>query len=115
MQPAPVALIAGMGEGLGEAIAIAFAKSGYDIYAMSRTVRIADKVRPEIERTGRAFSHTQCDLSDPDDAAAAASSAAARTSVLIYCAHLLHIAPFAIVAALLVLPLGERKTEAKPA
>ena len=68
-----VALIAGVGPGLGRDAALALAKQGADIALSARTTELAQKVADEVRALGRRAHVVACDITD----AAACESLAA--------------------------------------
>lgn len=65
MNANPVAVITGASRGIGRAIAIALAKEGFDIAAISRTVdsEAMESLAPEINNLGRHFFPVGLDMS----------------------------------------------------
>ena len=99
MMGRPLALIAGLGEGLGAGLATTFATAGYDIAGLSRSQRIAPAVEAAVREQGGSYSHLTADLALEAEVAAAAQPLSGRVEVLIYTAHTLVIKPFAETSA----------------
>jgi NAD(P)-dependent dehydrogenase (short-subunit alcohol dehydrogenase family) len=66
MSETKVAVVAGVGPGLGGAVARRFAKGGFAVALMSRTEEKLEAVRAEIEGAGGRALPVPCDVSDPD-------------------------------------------------
>jgi NAD(P)-dependent dehydrogenase (short-subunit alcohol dehydrogenase family) len=69
-----VALIAGVGPGLGRDAALALAKQGADIALSARTTELAEKVAGEVRALGRRAHVVACDITDPAACDALAAS-----------------------------------------
>ena len=91
----PLALIAGLGEGLGAGLATTFAAAGYDIAGLSRSQLIAPAVEAAVREQGGSYSHLTADLVLEAEVTAAAQPLSDRVEVLVYAAHTLLIKPFA--------------------
>ena len=92
-------LIAGIAEGLGQAIAATFAEAGYDVVGLSRTDRASANVRTEVERHRGRYTHLACDLTRPDEVSAAIRTHAEHIDTLVHNAQSLMIRPFAETSA----------------
>lgn len=90
----PLLLVTGIAEGLGEAIAAAFARAGHDVIGLSRSDRCSPKIRQSVARHGGGYTHLACDVTSPHDVAAALAPHATDIDVLVHNAHLLLIKPF---------------------
>lgn len=73
-----VGVVAGVGQGLGRDIALAFAREGADVVLGARTDTVAKQVVAEVEALGREAIHVQMDMRQADGAAALADGAVAR-------------------------------------
>ena len=60
----PIALITGIGPGLGVALARAFAADGYDIAGMARTARMREALSTAVAPLGALYTHLSCDVAD---------------------------------------------------
>lgn len=60
-----VALVTGASRGIGEAIAIAYAKQGANVAIAARSMDDLERVAKEIEATGRKALALSCDVTDP--------------------------------------------------
>lgn len=70
-----VALVTGASRGIGEAIAVAYARQGADVALAARSVDDLERVSKQIESDGRRAIVIECDVTD----AAACDAAVART------------------------------------
>src|SRR4030095_16083223 len=93
MSGRPIALIAGLGEGLGAGLATTFAAAGYDIAGLSRSQLIAPSVEAAAREQGGSYSHLTADL--VLEAEVAAQPLSDRVEVLVYAAQPFLITPFA--------------------
>ena len=59
-----VAVVTGAGKGIGRAIALALAKSGAHIFAVSRTLKDLEQLKTEIEKGGGKCAIISCDVQD---------------------------------------------------
>ena len=73
-----VALVTGAGRGIGKAIALAFARAGADIAALSRTEDEIEATAREVKALGREALALRGDVSRADDVAAAAEAVERR-------------------------------------
>lgn len=96
-----IAVIAGMGEGLGLALAREFAAAGFDVAGIARTDRVAAAAKRIVDETGSSYEHHICDLTSDQAVVKSLSQNAERIGVLVYAAH-----------ALLIRPLVETTSEA---
>jgi 7-alpha-hydroxysteroid dehydrogenase len=62
-----VAIVTGSGQGIGEAIAIAFAEAGADVSLAARRREPLDEVATRIRAVGRRSLVTQCDITEAAD------------------------------------------------
>src|SRR5690348_10905293 len=62
-----VAIVTGPGEGIGEAIAIAFAEAGAHVSLAARRRELLDVVAGRIREMGRRALVTTCDITSADD------------------------------------------------
>jgi NAD(P)-dependent dehydrogenase (short-subunit alcohol dehydrogenase family) len=53
----PVLLLTGIAEGLGAAIAAAFARAGHDVIGLSRSDRAAEHITELVEQGGGRYTH----------------------------------------------------------
>lgn len=90
----PLAVISGLGAGLGICLASRFAAAGYDIVGLARSDRVAGRAAAAVGETGGTYRHVICDITDAAQIRAAVGPIAARVQVLIHAAHRLVIAPF---------------------
>lgn len=91
----PVALIAGIAEGLGASLARIFASAGYDVCGLARSERAAAPVGRAVAAAGATYTHVCCDATVPSAVASALRPLADRIAVVVYNAHALLIEPFA--------------------
>jgi NAD(P)-dependent dehydrogenase (short-subunit alcohol dehydrogenase family) len=90
----PVALIAGIAEGLGASLAEAFAAAGHDVLGLARSDRCAAEAASRVAGAGGRYTHQRCDLTDATQVGAALQGWEDRTTVFVYNAHLILVAPF---------------------
>src|SRR5262249_44882938 len=91
----PLLLVTGMAEGLGAAIATAFARAGHDVIGLRRSDRAAAKVQAMVAQAGGVYTHLACDVTQADDVTRALGPIADRVDVFVHNAHVLLIKPFA--------------------
>jgi NAD(P)-dependent dehydrogenase (short-subunit alcohol dehydrogenase family) len=77
-----VAVVAGVGPGLGRDTALALAKQGADIALSARTTEMAEKVADEVRALGRRAHVAACDVTDAAGCVALASSVVAELGQL---------------------------------
>lgn len=90
----PVALIAGIGEGLGASQAEAFSAAGYDVLGIARSDRYARQLATRVAKAGGHYTHRLCDLTDATEVGTALRGWEERTAVFIYNAAVLLATPF---------------------
>jgi NAD(P)-dependent dehydrogenase (short-subunit alcohol dehydrogenase family) len=90
----PVLLLTGIAEGLGAALAAAFARAGHDVIGLSRSDRASDHVKELVEQGGSRYTHLACDITQTGDVAAALEPVASKIDIVIHNAHVLAIKPF---------------------
>jgi NAD(P)-dependent dehydrogenase (short-subunit alcohol dehydrogenase family) len=73
-----VALVSGIGPGMGRDISLAFAREGADVALGGRTLSRLEEVAAEVEALGRRALPVVCDIADEDVCRAAADRAAAE-------------------------------------
>jgi NAD(P)-dependent dehydrogenase (short-subunit alcohol dehydrogenase family) len=95
MTTRPLALVVGLGEGLGANLATTFASAGYDVAGLSRTERVSPTVGAAVREAGGAYTHLVADLTLESQVVAAVRPIRDRVDVLICAAHTLLIRPFA--------------------
>ena len=93
----PLALIAGIGEGLGVSLAQTFAAAGYDIAGIARTDRLADQIAARVHKSAGTYSHHVCDITQVEAVRAAVGPIAGQVRVLVLNAATLLIRPFAAI------------------
>lgn len=64
-QQQQIAVVAGVGPGLGAALCRAFSKAGYAVAGLARTTEFTDELAGEIADAGGAMRHYACDVTDP--------------------------------------------------
>ena len=96
----PLLLVTGMAEGLGVAIAAAFARAGHDVVGLARSDRAATNVRAIVEQAGGSYTHLACDVTQADDVIRALKPYGDRVDVLVHNAHTLLVKPFAETTAI---------------
>jgi NAD(P)-dependent dehydrogenase (short-subunit alcohol dehydrogenase family) len=87
MTDTKVAVVAGVGPGLGQAVARRFAREGFAVALMSRTEEKLEPVRAAIEAEGGRALPVPCDASEPPSVSAAFAKVRAELgdpSVLVY-------------------------------
>jgi NAD(P)-dependent dehydrogenase (short-subunit alcohol dehydrogenase family) len=94
-EPRPVALIAGIAEGLGASLARAFAAAGYDVCGLARSERVAAAIGQTVAAAGGTYTHVCCDVTVPSAVATTLQPLSGRIAVAVYNAHALLIEPFA--------------------
>jgi NAD(P)-dependent dehydrogenase (short-subunit alcohol dehydrogenase family) len=94
MAKRPLALVAGIGEGLGISLATKFAAAGYDIVGVSRTERLTRMTETAVGCAGGTYTHLNADLTRQADVAEAVRPIADRVDVLLHAVHTLLIKPF---------------------
>ena len=72
-----VAIVSGVGPGLGRAVALALARAGADVGLGARHAESVDRVAGEIEDLGRRACPVPTDITDPDQCRALADTVAA--------------------------------------
>jgi NAD(P)-dependent dehydrogenase (short-subunit alcohol dehydrogenase family) len=90
----PVLLLTGIAEGLGAAIAAAFARAGHDVIGLSRSDRPSEHIKHLVEQGGGRYTHLACDITQAGDVAAALEPHASKINIAIHNAHVLAIKPF---------------------
>lgn len=73
-----VALVSGVGPGLGAALARRLADAGYKVSGLARSESLGRPLQEEMEAAGRSYRHVACDVTD----AAAVASAVHRVVML---------------------------------
>ncbi|MEO6987580.1 MAG: SDR family oxidoreductase [Aquihabitans sp.] len=71
-----VAIVSGIGPGMGRDISLAFAREGADVALGGRTLAKLEAVAAEVEALGRRAFPVECDVSDEDACGAAVDSVA---------------------------------------
>ena len=94
MTTRPLAMVAGIGEGLGANLAATFASAGYDVVGLSRTERVSPVIGEAVREAGGVYTHILADLTLETEVVTAVRPIADRVDVLIYTAHALLIRPF---------------------
>jgi len=85
-----VAIVSGVGPGLGRSIAIAFAREGASVMMGARTEATLEAVAAEIDAEGGTVAWRRCDISEPDDCRAIVEATAERfgaVNVLVNSGH----------------------------
>lgn len=98
-----VCVVTGAGGGLGQAIALGFARAGARLALLDREAGAMAGIAAEVERCGAEVLALACDVTDPDSVEAAA----ARARALGPCAVLVNNAALMRPAPLESLPLSE--------
>lgn len=99
MSARPTLLVTGIAEGLGADIAGTFARAGYDVFGLSRTVRASEHIHALVEQGGGRYTHLACDITRPTDVAHVLRPVADRIDVLIHNAQHLLVKPFTEISA----------------
>lgn len=92
--PRPLAVISGISEGLGVALAIAFAAKGYDVAGLARSNRVAAALDEKIRSLDATYAHCCCDIADAGQVDAALKPIAGRVAVLVHNAQSFIRCPF---------------------
>jgi len=95
----PLALITGIGPGLGISLARAFAAQGHDIAGMARTTEMRETVDAVVAPLGAKYVQLTCDVADGDGVAAALAPYTTRIDVAVHNAARLIIGDFVTIAA----------------
>ena len=95
----PIAMVAGIGEGFGLALADVFAAAGHDVIGLARSAAVSGRAAALVAAHGARYRHLRCDLADPEQVAALAGPVAGEVTTLVHCAHHLLIRPFAGTSA----------------
>lgn len=66
MSERPVAVVVGVGPGLGGAVARRFARAGYQVGLLARGAAQLDPIRDQIEKGGGSALSVPCDAADPE-------------------------------------------------
>jgi NAD(P)-dependent dehydrogenase (short-subunit alcohol dehydrogenase family) len=98
-----VCVVTGAGGGLGQAIALGFARAGARLALLDREAGAMAGIAAEVERCGAEVLALACDVTDPDSV----ETAAARARALGPCAVLVNNAALMRPAPLESLPLSE--------
>jgi NAD(P)-dependent dehydrogenase (short-subunit alcohol dehydrogenase family) len=91
----PLLLVSGIGDGLGAAIAEAFAASGHDVLGIARSEAAVASVAARVAAHGGGYSHVVCDITDPVAVTRALQPHLDRIAVLVHNAQALAIQPLA--------------------
>jgi NAD(P)-dependent dehydrogenase (short-subunit alcohol dehydrogenase family) len=86
-----VALVSGVGEGLGRELALGFAREGADIAAVARRTSVCEETATDVEQLGRRAVALQADITSTDDCERVAQStidSLGGIDVLVNVAHL---------------------------
>ena len=94
MTTRPVLLVTGIGDGLGVALAAAFAGAGYDVAGLSRSGRATAAATDAVRAAGGTYLPLTADLGVETEVAAALAPVSDRVEVLVHTAHTLLIKPF---------------------
>jgi len=94
MTSRPVALLAGIGDGLGTSLAATFAGAGYDIAGLSRSGRTTATVGPAVRAAGGSYTPLTADLGVESEVSEVLRPLASRVEVMVHTAHRLTIKPF---------------------
>jgi NAD(P)-dependent dehydrogenase (short-subunit alcohol dehydrogenase family) len=95
MAARPVLLLTGAAEGLGVSMARTFAAFGHDVVGLSRTGRASWAMAEAVRAHGGAYSHLECDITQPNEVVAALRPYSERVETLVHNAHALLIKPYA--------------------
>jgi short-subunit dehydrogenase len=90
----PLALVVGIGEGLGASLATTFAAAGYDVAGLSRSQRLSQVLGAAVREAGGVYTHLTADLAQETEVVAVVRPISGRVAVLIHTAHTLLIKPF---------------------
>ncbi|MHB8455024.1 MAG: SDR family NAD(P)-dependent oxidoreductase [Acidiferrobacterales bacterium] len=92
-----VAVVAGVGPGLGAALCRTFAHAGYTVVGVARSIEFTRDLARELAESGASFVTVQCDIEDPssvDSAFARIDREIGTISVYVHNASRLLIRPF---------------------
>lgn len=89
-----LAVISGISEGLGVALAVAFAGKGYDVVGLARSNRVAAVLDDKVRSLGATYTHCSCDITDASQVDAALTPIVGRARVLVHNAQLFVRRPF---------------------
>ncbi len=92
-----VAVVTGVGPGLGAALCRTFARAGYTVVGLARSIEFTRGLARELEESGASFAAVQCDIEDPssvDSAFARIDREIGVVSVYVHNAGRLLIRPF---------------------
>ncbi|MBI1207360.1 MAG: SDR family NAD(P)-dependent oxidoreductase [Azospirillum sp.] len=92
--PRPLAVITGVGEGVGASLAGMLARAGYDLVGIARSERVKAELSARVAAGGGAYRHLACDLTDAPAVTARLAPLAAGVAVVVHNAHHLLIKPF---------------------
>jgi len=97
----PVAMVAGVGPGLGAALCHRLSTEGYAVAGLARSESFLEWLSGDLDRAGGTARMVPCDLTDPqavEQATATVSDALGPPRVLIYNAGAIAMSPFADTA-----------------
>ncbi len=92
-----VAVVAGVGPGLGAALCRTLARAGYAVVGLARSTEFMHGLARELEETGASFAVVQCDIANPssvDSAFARIDREVGAVSVYVHNASRLLMRPF---------------------
>lgn len=73
MNKEKIAIVAGVGQGLGSAVCMELCAAGYHVVPLARSNKVTDELLLKAEQNGYKLTPIHCDLTEPDSITAAAT------------------------------------------